>query len=73
MRNAIMTLILSLAGLAGCGDQNSPPADAERDGAFDSLTESVQEAEDLEEAVLDKKREMDEALKRMEGDSPPQA
>lgn len=72
MRTVTATLILSLALLLGCDEKSAPPSEAEREAVFDSLSRSVQEAEELEERALQKKREMDDTLKRMEGDSPPE-
>ena len=69
----IANAIFLLTILTACGDSDRVAADAERDSVFDPLSDSLQEAQDLEEVALKKKREMDEALKRMEGDAPPEA
>lgn len=73
MRIAIFILVSCLTLLTGCSDAEQASTDVERDGVFDPLSDSLQEAQDLEDVALEKKREMDEALKRMEGNAPPEA
>lgn len=68
LRGNVFTLLLFAALLQGCGSPENEDAATERDGVFDPLTNTLEEAEQVEELVLKQKQQMDEALRRMEGE-----
>lgn len=72
MKLAAATLTVILLVLAGCESSDPASTNAERDGVFDPLSDTLEEAEAVEELALKKKQEMDDALKRLEGAPPPE-
>lgn len=61
-------LLLCGAFLCGCGGSDKGDDAAEREGVFDPLTNTLEEAEQVEDLVLQQKQQMDDALRRMEGE-----
>lgn len=67
-----LLLVLWCLMLAACGDpSDSSEAKKDEQKVFDPLIKSVDQAKGVEDTVLQQKKDMDEAMKRMEdgGDS----
>ncbi len=64
----ILTLFMFCLTLSACG--NEPADDAttieDEETVFDPLIESVDKAKGVEDTVMQQKKDMDEAMKRME-------
>ena len=54
--------------LPGCGSPEDTTGDTDRETVFDPLVETLDEAERVEDVVLQQKQQMDEALRRLEGE-----
>ena len=61
-------ILLVSSVLPGCGAPEDTTADTDRETVFDPLVETLDEAEQVEDVVLQQKRQMDEALRSMEGE-----
>ncbi len=61
-------ILLVSSVLPGCGSPEDTTDDTDRETVFDPLTETLDEAGQVEDVVRQQKRQMDEALRRMEGD-----
>lgn len=73
MRNLFIALLMTGSLLCACGGEKKSAED-ERDGVFDPMTRTLDEAQQVEEQVLQQKEQLDEALRRMEGeDDEPEA
>lgn len=60
--------LLACAVLLGCGPAEEPPERADRETVFDPLVDTLEQAEQLEDSVLQQKEQMDQALRRLEGE-----
>lgn len=62
-----LIMALMLFGLAACGNfGDEPEAKAKEEKVFDPLIQSLDKAKTVEDTVLQQKKDMDEAMKRME-------
>ncbi|MGH8223246.1 MAG: hypothetical protein ACREQZ_09770 [Woeseiaceae bacterium] len=64
-----LSMIVTMTMLAACGgsdDRDTADAEEERETVFDPLTDALGEAEAVEDAALEHKQRMDEALRRVE-------
>ena len=63
-------LIFILLGLIGCDSTEKTEAEQEdRETVFDPLVESLDKAREVEDIVMQQKRDMDAALEQMEGET----
>ena len=66
MRLLLLTLCLALAG---CGGPDASEEE-DRESAFDPLVDSHNKAQDVEQVVIDQKKDLDAAIEQQEqGDS----
>lgn len=64
MRLMLITLVIVLSGCGGDSDSSAEWED--RDTVFDPMVSNIDKAKEVEEQVLEHKRQMDEALSKME-------
>ena len=64
MRLMLVTLAIVLAGCGADSDSNAEWED--RETVFDPMVSNIDKAKDVEGQVLEHKRQMDEALSKME-------
>jgi hypothetical protein len=62
---SLYTILLCLL-LAACGGGSTEDSAKEEEKVFDPLIQSVDKAKAVEDAVLQQKKDMDDAMKRME-------
>ncbi|MDH4049657.1 MAG: hypothetical protein OEW68_17845 [Gammaproteobacteria bacterium] len=62
---ALIALLICI-GLTSCGGESSSEKNEEKETVFDPLIQSVDKAKAVEDTVLQQKKDMDEAMKRME-------
>ena len=64
----ILTLIMFCLMLSACGNEPADEAASKEDEetVFDPLIESVEKAKGVEDTVMQQKKDMDEAMQRME-------
>lgn len=64
------TAIILCLVLAGCGSSEDAATEAEDiETIFDPLVETIDKAAEVEDLVFQQKQDMDDALKRMEGET----
>ena len=66
MRSMLTALACLLC--AACGGASNEASDDESDSVFEPMTRTLDDAAEVEEKVLQQKEQLDEALRRMEGD-----
>lgn len=66
-RSTLTAWLVTVCLLGACGGTDNPSSGDERDGAFEPMTRTLDDAEKVEEQVLRQKEQVDEALRRMEG------
>lgn len=64
MRIMLFALALTLAACGSDSDPGTEPAD--RETVFDPLVSNIDKAKEVEGQVMEQKRQMDEALSKME-------
>jgi Skp family chaperone for outer membrane proteins len=67
-RMRILALIVFCLMLSACGNESADDAASKEDKetVFDPLIESVEKAKGVEDTVMQQKKDMDEAMQRME-------
>ncbi len=69
MKFAAIILCLTLTILTACGSPDEGSAEAEdKETVFDPMVETIDKAAEVEDLVMQQKADMDEALRRAEGD-----
>lgn len=73
MKNFSIFLLLMLVGCGSSEDAETDTTDATEaqdvETVFDPLIESIDKAKAVEDIVMQQKQQMDEALKKMEGET----
>lgn len=67
-RIRLIALLVTACLVCACGGADNETQEEERDGVFEPMTRVLDDAEKVEEQVLQQKQQMDEALRRMEGE-----
>ena len=69
MQRRLYVWVLLLGSVfSACGSAEDTTDDTDRETVFDPLTETLDEAEQVEDLVRRQKQQMDEALRRLEGE-----
>ena len=66
MRSLLITSVCLLC--AACGGDSNDSSDDQSDSVFEPMTRTLDDAAKVEEQVLQQKEQLDEALRRMEGE-----
>jgi hypothetical protein len=64
MRIVFTVLVLALAGCGGGSESRAEREDI--DTVFDPMVDTIDQAKQVEEQVMEHKRQMDEAIRKME-------
>ena len=69
MKFIAITMCLTLVVLTACGSPDEGSAEAEdKETVFDPMVETIDKAAEVEDLGMQQKADMDEALRRAEGD-----
>jgi hypothetical protein len=69
MKLVAITLCLTLTMLTACGSPDEGSAEAEdKETVFDPMVETIDKAAAVEDIMMQQKADMDEALRRAEGE-----
>ena len=69
MRHLILACLWLVVAGCGSGSGDDKSGDDDSDSVFDPLTQSLDKAQETEDIVLQQKEDLDEALRKAEGDS----
>jgi hypothetical protein len=69
MKFAAIIMCLTLTILTACGSSDEGSAEAEdKETVFDPMVETIDKAAEVEDLLMQQKADMDEALRRAEGE-----